>query len=729
MQHRSVSIDEDCEEESGNEESTLAPLLSGPSHGGAPRPSTPPTSTAPPRRLQPVLTLLLLLLSSALLWTLLPNSSSSPQGSEAQPSWLTFSSLVPSSLVPSDPSFEAATEAEAEEFEEVGVNSASPVVLSEAVREAAWMVTARADAAPLLSPSTAALLHEVLQGVATALLSLRPSIQRALWLSDCSSYLPCPYPNSDVRREKPNSQSDADVHQWILQQQLRATEPHGTSPPTEPLPPSSSPSSPSPSPSLLFHALSHVGQHWLPGEPLEAQSLAMRFQDELYARQHPPDCSAVPVLVMDYFHDAGGFGSWSHARAVALGLGIRGGRTVIELAGGKGYTQGAYSDCTRSKGLGGCDIFLPASSCTLPDDWRQWLERDKAEFAQTHPPWRGGSLQQHLEHLKDRRIVQHTEYYLESEAYELYHTNPLGWDRGQLFSQLPSSLDAYRVMPECWWNRQLLSYHWRMRPEPTVKLLTLVGQSLRLPQPDVTARNAMAYAAARSPSVNHTAHWWLCIQAVKLVWQIEQVAPHLTVVMGEDTSQAELSRAPVPHSAPMAVLPMPPVPFLSWAFMRHGDKGQETQLFSDDVYLSFMLNASRDFNLSVWYVGADDLHTGDRIREAITQLPANATIRLHTSALVDAIGDKEQIPHSTGWQSERMKELTDEDREAIVWRTMLDLAVSQVADAFLSIWSSNQPRIAYALNTACSDARVATPFIGLDMIPQHRKTGVVGTTC
>ena len=138
-----------------------------------------------------------------------------------------------------------------------------------------------------------------------------------------------------------------------------------------------------------------------------------------------------------------------------------------------------------------------------------------------------------------------------------------------------------------------------------------------------------------------------------------------------------------------------------------------------------MSTAAKDVGLHSWYLGADDLHTPQRVRAAIAAQPNATAITLYTSALVDAIRDKDRQPHASGWQSERMRELTDADRQAIVWRTALDLAVAQVADAFVSIWSSNQPRMAYALNTASSDARATTPFIGLDMIKEHAKTGIV----
>ena len=202
------------------------------------------------------------------------------------------------------------------------VDGTGEAPLRRSEREAAWILSGRANAVDFLPDAVVSTLRSALQRIATIVLSTRPAVQRERWLNDCGSYLPCAYPNHQVLRKNPTTQRDLDVFRWL--EKSRPAFPQGSSP----------------SPDLLFHAFAPDGQHFVPGEGVEEQRLAMRFQDELYARQHPADCSKVPILIMDYFHDAGGFGSWSHARAVALGLGVRAGRTVIELSGMQGYTQG-----------------------------------------------------------------------------------------------------------------------------------------------------------------------------------------------------------------------------------------------------------------------------------------------------------------------------------------------------------------------------------------------------
>ena len=190
------------------EESAETPLLPG-GRSAAP---------APPHRLLSPFTLLSLTLSLLLLCLVLFDPLKALRLSERQ--WLRASSTVLSSQSsPSTSDAEVEAPVQAEEVEDAEAETTSLLPLSPAVRETAWILTALMDAAPLLSSRTLVHLSRSLQSVATTLLSVRPSIQRTMWLSDCSSYLPCPYPNSEILREKPHTQSDSDVHQWLRQPQ------------------------------------------------------------------------------------------------------------------------------------------------------------------------------------------------------------------------------------------------------------------------------------------------------------------------------------------------------------------------------------------------------------------------------------------------------------------------------------------------------------------------------
>ena len=574
--------------------------------------------------------------------------------------------------------------------------------------EAAFILTGDRNAAAALSAPIRSALRLALSAIAFALLTVRPVLQHELWLTDCSSYLPCPSPNAAVRRAHPNASRDAHVVRQL--EQLPAFRTHSldfllASPP---------------SPAPLFHSASADPQRrfFVPGETAEEQELAMRFQSDLHARQHPANCSAVErIMVMDYFHSGGGVGSWSHARAVALAVGVRAGRLVIEAYDLGGYAH-AYSDCTRRKGLGGCDMFLPASPCALPDDWGALVEQDAQEWQKAHPTVdlaRPTTLHQRIELLKDRRMLRYTELKKISpapEPNELHHLPQQlpGWEREQL-AHLPEPLQYLRDMPECWWSRQALSYHFRLTQTAERRLLTLVAQSLQLPDPNTTAANAVRYADAVAPAPTHTAHWWLAIQAVKLEWQIHQLNPALVNASRNDLAGVKDAAAAAAWSSAISTR----APLLGYTFIRHGDKALEgSALFADDRYLEFMRRVAHRQGLWTWYVGADDLMSPERMR-GVNNASAEP-LRFHTSVLVDSISAEERQRHplSAGFSWWTMFTLTDAHREAVMWRTVLEFAMGQVADVIVSTLSSNHPRMLYELATAVSDARATTPFLGLD---------------
>ena len=576
--------------------------------------------------------------------------------------------------------------------------SLSPVIATHAEREAAFILTGEPELAASLSPRSLQRLRRALEGVALTVLSLRPSLQRELWFGDCAAYLPCPSPNSHVRQLRPTGVEDREVFEmqlnrsdgWLSRWTRAWSRP--------------------PSPSPLFHAAAAAESRrpFAPGESAEDQEVALRFQSELHALQHPHNCSDARVMILDHYHSGGGFGSWSHSRAVALAVGFRAGRTVIEGEGMGGYPI-AWSDCTRLKGMGGCDLFLPASSCPFPSDWRDLLERDRAEWRQTHQePALSLPLQQQLEHLRERRIIASTEL-RNLERLELHHLPRPGWEMEQL-SQLPGPLAYLRAMPECWWSRQALSYHFRPTREASLKLLALVAQSLQLPEPTVTAANAHRYADSLAPALTHTVHWWSCIQAVKLEWQLQQLSPAITSALRREAKgEPWREDGDADSSTAQNVVPSP---LLGYMFIRHGDKANEGVTHADAEYLGIAERLARDRGLTGWYVGADDLLSPNSLRE--TTASSHSPLSLYTSALVDSIEDKQRHPLASGFVWDRATSLTDEDRAGIAWRTALEFAVAQVADLFLSTWTSNHPRMAYELGTALSDARAMAPFIGLD---------------
>jgi hypothetical protein len=108
------------------------------------------------------------------------------------------------------------------------------------------------------------------------------------------------------------------------------------------------------------------------------------------------------------------------------------------------------------------------------------------------------------------------------------------------------------------------------------------------------------------------------------------------------------------------------------------------------------------------------LLAGDRVRDELKA--RNKSIELFGSILVERILDKNNHPLQHGFDLHTALAVNDSTREELAWRTVVEFGVAQLADIFLSTWSSNHPRMAYEMSTALSDARATTPFIGLDML-------------
>ena len=423
-----------------------------------------------------------------------------------------------------------------------------------------------------LSSTLLPLLQTAMHRLAVAVTILRPSIQRELWVSNCRAHTPCPFPNAALRRDATSAIPDATVRErqllskppplttwtvdWFDTPDVDAlfhthrtaataaintannsttSAADNTTTSTDTSTPSNSFSYSSLSPSPFDSSLV---SHFAPGETEEDQALSQRFQSELYAHQHPVNCSAVKVLIMDFYHGGGGFGSWNHARSIPMAIALRSGRVLIEAPQ---FNQWAYSipwnECVKMRGMGGCDIFLPASSCTVPDNWRDFVQAEAAAHKESKPQFTGQGVDAQLEWYSERQFVFYSELKkITGEEWELHHKLAKEWEAETLFNSLPARLQPYRLMPECWWMRQILSYHQRLTQYGRDRMVPQVIRSLQLPQPNITSALVQRYAVAHSPSINQTAHWWLLIQAIKLTWQMHQIAPGLAEALREEVS-------------------------------------------------------------------------------------------------------------------------------------------------------------------------------------------------
>ena len=138
-----------------------------------------------------------------------------------------------------------------------------------------------------------------------------------------------------------------------------------------------------------------------------------------------------------------------------------------------------------------------------------------------------------------------------------------------------------------------------------------------------------------------------------------------------------------------------------------------------------MQELAASHSLYSWYLASDDLLSPSNLVDATASNPSSP-VRLYTSHLVDSIPDKARQALAGGFNFTALQsERTDKDREEVLWRTLLDLAVAQCADVHLSSWSSNQARIAYSLATAMSEARMTSPFIEVAANERLSKRGIV----
>ena len=81
--------------------------------------------------------------------------------------------------------------------------------------------------------------------------------------------------------------------------------------------------------------------------------------------------------------------------------------------------------------------------------------------------------------------------------------------------------------------------------------------------------------------------------------------------------------------------------------------------------------------------------------------------------MLSSIADKQHHPLASGFDWKTSLDLSDDEREAIVWRTLLEFGMAHIADVFLSVWSSNHPRMAYELAAAFSETMATAPFLRL----------------
>ena len=551
----------------------------------------------------------------------------------------------------------------------------------------------------VLSASALSTLRAAVRLVADALLQGRPALQSALWRGHCKSYVPCPHPsNSTLTAWQPNTSSGDD--DWVQPLATRRTLADWWSASLSPPPSNAS----AVDAAVLFPQHPNgAGGAYAPGESAASQALAQDFQVLLYERQHPHDCANASFLLYDHLQLHSGFGQYQHTRAIHLLHAVRLGRVLIEVENDIAYPL-AYSDCTRKHGLGGCDLFLNTTHCTLPDDWRQLLQQERAQYAELHGAfdgdWAKANWAQRHTYLRHRRYLLFDEAVM-GDRYEVVHGNLSPYSQADFVWDVQQGHYPLRfaAMPECWWYGQVLTYNLRMTTPALIRLLEELARTLQLPEPTLTAQRVFDYATRLASSPDHTDFWWLAMQALKWTWQLHAVIPQPF-----STNSSEPSPSP-PDTVASAV------PLLGYTFIRHGDKGSEAPLHAEAEYLHLMQHVQQVTGLSIWYVGADDLLSADVIREELGNASALTVL---SSSLVDSIPDRAGHPLSHGFSMRTARTLTDAERLEILWRTLVDVGMAQLADVHVSSWTSNHPRLVYKLAQALSDERHALPFVAIE---------------
>ena len=652
--------------------------------------SPPSSSSSPSFRSRHVVSLVAVLLVCGLILAALPSLLTSV--TDADPS-------LPLSFSPRD-----------------AVLSAS-IPLTPAELEAIELLTGHTDPSPSLPGPLLSLLRVSLYRLAEAVLRLRPTLQRDLWRGDCHVHFPCPFPPSSLRNIATSPVPDEAVLARLLDRPPALAQ--WAEAWDDPLSPSSLFHSPpsslsTPSPSSSFPLP--------PGEPSASLSLALRFQRDLYLLQHPPSCANVSFLVMDYWHTGGGFGSHNHVRSIPLALAFRAGRVLVEAPHVRdaqwAYVM-AWNDCVRRQGMGGCGLFLPATSCPLPSDWRRLWEEEKA--LHPGPPLDPlPSVDAHLAWAAPRRFLPYSELKA-GMGDELHHQGAWrGWDAATMAALTADRLAPYRLMPACWWARQALSYHQRMTAEGQARLASLVARSLQLRHPATAAALAVRYADARA-AVEETAHWWLIAQALKTAWQLQVIAPALAPALRRRLMSEEgWAAAEAEPEHPFAVVGErvlagdagARVPLLGFTFIRHGDKGSEATLLPDAEHLRVMRLVADGWGVRAWYVGADSLTSADAVKAADGN--HSRPLLLLSSIAADEVRDRWRHPAVGGFDREKAGLLTDGEREEALWATLVHHAMAQMADVFAASWRSNHVRFGYEVSGTMSEERATAPVYVMD---------------
>ena len=355
--------------------------------------------------------------------------------------------------------------------------------------------------------------------------------------------------------------------------------------------------------------------------------------------------------MLDLPQDTGDVPRWLQLRALATAVAFQDGRVMVDLPGVEASSS----------------MLLPASRCTLSPRWAELVDADRSAHPAQGALVKDASLKQRIARFAERRTLTYSEVFTDAPAQAEVGAQVLG-----------GRPDYLTNLPLCWWTRQTLSYVLRPSTDAAARLAAVVAGVLSLTDSAVSAAQAMANAAERAPSSNHTAFWWLALATLKLEWQLTQTAPSLPSI---------LRHGPNAHSAPSAPSPDPRhrLPLLGHSTLRRIPAASPTP---EAAHLQLLSELARGHGVWQWYVGQPGAVSGDRVRVANEQL--SEPLRVYGGG---GVGE-----------------------EGGLWAVLVDAAVAQVADVFVGAWSSQQARLVYGVAQALSEGRSRAPFIDIEKV-------------
>jgi len=232
-------------------------------------------------------------------------------------------------------------------------------------------------------------------------------------------------------------------------------------------------------------------------------------------------------------------------------------------------------------------------------------------------------------------------------------------------SRFYPSLAPFTHMPPCWWIAQMIVYLTKPLPSTMNRMFSHIRASLKLPKNDLFY---LDYAKVTSENVFD--FWKHFLNTIYHEWQ---------------TSNFEENDK---------------LPRLGYIFIRSGDKHSEAKLQPVEYYVKMVEEIYNDLGIRHFYVASDNVENINTFNKLLSNTP----FVIYTNSLTHNL---------TGYYVDDFYKTKDINKnERMVWRTLLDLYVSQLASVHGGTFSSNQCRLSYEMSIIFSGKML--PFYSLE---------------